>query len=100
MEHSEPQNLYEKLYAGSAQYSSRLDMFYNPYNDRHYPMWSCQDERTNRKIEAGEELLYNYLGFAGTGDANWMEMIGDLQKWCSGGIGFVAQYDMSKDDFV
>jgi hypothetical protein len=86
--------------APNTEYSSELDRFYHPYNERHYPMWPCQDAKTNQYIEAGEELLYNYLGYAGTSDMNWMELIADLKKWCSGEIGFVAQYDISKEAFV
>jgi hypothetical protein len=100
MENPNQTNFYERMYRGSAEYSPPQDLFYHPFNERHYPMWSCQDERTNRHIEAGDELLYNYLGYAGTSDSNWLDMLADLKEWCSGGIGFVAQYDMLKEDLV
>ena len=91
-----PQNFYEKFYGESSKSSSALHLFYHPYEDRHFPTWSCQDAQANRNIEAGEELSFNYLEYGGANDAIWIEMIEELNMWCNGGIGFVAQYDMIK----
>jgi SET domain-containing protein len=64
---------------------------YDPYADRQYPMRDCPNFVANRDIEPGEEILYDYMCMSGTD--NMLEEIEDLQYLCSGGIGFVSQYE-------
>lgn len=98
-ESSSQQNFYQKTFGSIAKYSSRLDVFYQPYNERHYPMWWCQEAQANRNIDAGEEMLFNYFTYAGNSDPDWTETIEDLKFWCNGGIGYISQYDMEKEGF-
>ena len=64
---------------------------YDPYAERQYPMWDCSTVQANRDIEAGEEILVDYMCMSGTD--NIIEDIADLKHLCSGGLGVVAQYE-------
>ena len=64
---------------------------YNPYAERQYPMWDCPSVVANRDIEPGEEILYDYMCMSGTD--NMPDQIEFLQHICSGGKGFVSQYE-------
>lgn len=41
---------------------------YRPWSDRHYPMPGCFTFKARRDIRQGEEMLDNYLTYAGTHD--------------------------------
>ena len=92
-------NYYEKYFGESRTFSHGIDFFYHPYRERHYPFWRCQQVQANRNIDAGEEIFYNYLTYAGNDDLDWIESIEDLKNWCNGGIGYISQYDMEKQGF-
>ena len=38
---------------------------YSPYIERHFPQWHCGTSRTLRDIQAGEEILDNYVFYGG-----------------------------------
>lgn len=64
---------------------------YDPFWERQYPMWECQNNIANRDIEIGEEILDDYMCMGG---AEYLtESIADLQNVCSGGIGLVSMYE-------
>jgi hypothetical protein len=72
---------------------------YHPYLERHYPKWSCGEFVALRDIEAGEELLDNYLVFGGGDDIrDWEENLQELKNLCSGGTGFVTRYEADAED--
>ena len=66
---------------------------YHPYWERHFPLWGCNEFVALRDIEAGEELLDNYLVFGGDEDANWESNLQELKKLCSGGTGRITEYE-------
>jgi hypothetical protein len=71
---------------------------YSPVADRLYPDWGCGDTtRVLRDVEAGEELLDNYLPFGGTENGtDWEDNLAELKQLCSGnGVGSVVQYEAS-----
>jgi hypothetical protein len=68
----------------------------DPYTERHYPMFQCHELRSNQNIEAGAELLDNYLRYVGgTGSDHWKESVEEIQHVCSGGKGFITEYEES-----
>lgn len=71
---------------------------YNPYSDRNYPDWGCDDTtRALRDIDAGEEVLDNYLVFGGSESGEeWEEVLIELKRMCSGGVGAITQYEESE----
>jgi hypothetical protein len=73
------------------------DLYYDPYHERHYPMWQCQSLVANRDIDMGEEVLDNYVDYIGTDESLWFEFLDELQHVCTGGIGYITQYDNEKD---
>ena len=64
---------------------------YDPFWERQYPLLDCQSKVANRDIDIGEEMLDDYMCMGGT--KYLCESIKDLQNVCSGGIGFVTQYE-------
>lgn len=64
---------------------------YDPFSERQYPMWNCQNNIANRDIDIGEEMLDEYMCMGGT--QYLMESINDLQNMCRGGDGFVTLYE-------
>jgi hypothetical protein len=71
---------------------------YNPYRDRKFPDWGCDDTtRALRDIEAGEELLDNYIVFGGSeSGVEWEEVLIEVKRMCSGGVGAITQYEESE----
>jgi len=79
-------------------YDDDGNAIYNPFEERHYPMWQCGDFVTLRDIEAGEELLDNYLAFGGGEETkDWEDNLLELKTICSGGNGKVGMYEGVKD---
>jgi hypothetical protein len=71
---------------------------YSPAVDRLFPDWRCGDTiLVLRDIEPGDELLDNYLPFAGTESGNdWEENLSELKRICSeNGVGSVTEYEAS-----
>ena len=67
---------------------------YNPFDERHYPMWECDKFITLRDLEAGEELFDNYLAFGGGQETeDWENNLLELKTMCSGGKGRVHMYE-------
>lgn len=67
---------------------------FNPFFERHFPLEGCGDFVTLRDIEAGEELLDNYIVFGGY-DLDYFEAnLAELKQVCSGGVGKVYEYDI------
>lgn len=75
-------------------YVTKHDM-YNPFLDRIYPRWGCgESNKALRDIRAGEEVLDNYLVFAGSkGGDEWEADLQELKRMCAGGIGSITQYE-------
>lgn len=74
---------------------------YHPYQERHYPKWSCGEFLSLRDIVAGEEILDNYLVFGGGDDVReWEENLEELKNLCTGGTGFVARYEKGVEDKI
>jgi hypothetical protein len=62
---------------------------YNPHIDRN--LRRDQSVSQNSKpVKAGEELLENYLSFGG--EEKFMDDMIELRKECSGGLGFIEEY--------
>jgi hypothetical protein len=76
---------------------SSSDVFYDPYRERHQPMWRCQELITNRDIDKGEEILDNYMDFIGIDESVWITTFDELQYVCNGGIGYITQYESEED---
>lgn len=67
---------------------------YHPYIERQFPQWDCQGFVALRDIEAGEELLDNYLVFGGGEDVHtWDDNLKELKNMCMGGAGSVLEYE-------
>ena len=67
---------------------------HHPFDERHYPQWDCQSFVALRDIEAGEELLDNYLVFGGSEDVDfWDKTLQELKDLCSGGTGTITEYE-------
>ena len=66
---------------------------YNPYMDRMFPYWKCEDtNRVIRDIDVGDELLYYYLTYGGS--EYWDENVIELKRICSGdAVGSVKAYE-------
>jgi hypothetical protein len=72
---------------------------YHPYAERQFPQWECQSFVALRDINAGEELLDNYLVFGGSEDlSSWDDNLQELKHICSGGIGSVSEYEAEDID--
>jgi len=72
---------------------------YNPFDERHFPNWECSKFITLRDIDAGEELLDNYLAFGGGEDTkDWENNLRELKSVCSGGTGKVVMYEEEEKD--
>lgn len=68
---------------------------FNIYKDRHFPLWDCDEYTALRDIQAGEELLDNYLTYGGVDF--WEVNVLGLQEVCSGGIGLVSLYEKQEE---
>jgi hypothetical protein len=81
---------------GEAEYDERM---YNPFLDRFFPGYDCDDSTvTLRDIDAGEELLDNYLDYAGTDrTTEWEVLLKTLKLICAGEAGPVAVIEGSED---
>ena len=67
---------------------------YHPFYERHYASWSFV---ALRDIQAGEELLDNYLPYAGgQTEENWIHGVMELKHLCTGGVGHIAKYEEAK----
>ena len=67
---------------------------FHPFNERHFDSKGWEDDVALRTIEAGEEILDNYLVFGGTGDVEeWELNLEELKVLCSGGVGVVSEYE-------
>lgn len=82
---------------GAAAGAVGEEFVYNPYRDRLYPDWGCDDtSQALRDIDAGEELLDNYLVFGGSESGEeWEDVLIELKRMCSGGVGTITQYEDS-----
>ena len=70
---------------------------FNPIKRRHSHQISQNVVIALRDIDAGEELLGNYITYSKTYDEDgWKEMVQDLIRQCSGGEGLVTSIE--KDD--
>jgi hypothetical protein len=59
---------------------------YNPFEERHFPLFGCETFVALRDILPGEEILDNYLTFGGGGDSHdWEDNLEDLKHICFGG---------------
>jgi hypothetical protein len=74
---------------GEAEYDERQ---YNPFLDRFYPGYDCDDSTPAlRDIDAGEELFDNYLDYAGTDRTlEWEVLLQTLKTICAGEAGPVT----------
>ena len=66
---------------------------FNPFAERHFPMWDCASFVAHRDIEKGEELLDNYIIFGGKDWEEFEANLADLKTLCSGGVGKVFEYE-------
>jgi len=67
---------------------------YDPYEERHFPMWECGKFVALRDIQVGEEILDNYMVFGGSEDIeDWEKNLRELKAMCSGNLGRVAAYE-------
>jgi hypothetical protein len=63
---------------------------FNPFVDRHLTFGGCT---SNRDIQAGEEILDNYLAFVSNKE-DWADYVISLRNQCAGkGIGEVTEYE-------
>jgi len=69
---------------------------YDPQNDRYFPGWRCTHLRALRKIQAGEEMLDNYILYGGVEEGDdWEANLVELKGMCSGQvIGSVTEYEL------
>lgn len=72
---------------------------FNPVVDRHLRFHAASPDTTLRDIEAGEEILCNYLSFTGNAE-DWAKDVQDLRAQCAGqAVGEVTDYESrSKQD--
>ena len=66
---------------------------FNPFAERHFPMWDCAGFVAHQDIEKGEEILDNYIIFGGTDWEEFESNLAALKTLCSGGIGKVFEYE-------
>jgi hypothetical protein len=65
---------------------------YSPFVDRHIVYYSGGLDHALRDIQAGEEILTNYLHFVGN-QAEWENDLGELRRSCGGGGGSLRDYE-------
>jgi len=66
---------------------------FNPFHDRHFPLWDCTSLFAQRDIQVGEELFDNYITYGGEQLEEWELNLAELKAMCSKGIGKVVQYE-------
>jgi hypothetical protein len=77
---------YEPFIMGPGDYQ-----VYNPFRERQDSFPSCNSNAALREIEAGEEILCNYLDFAGSAV---VEAMLELHRVCTGeDVGAVTEYE-------
>ena len=82
----------DSLYDNEAETS-----FYSPFIDRNHLLMMHAFERALRDIDAGEELLDNYLNFY-TLD-NWESAVSDLRAQClNQGVGAINRYEDAEEE--
>lgn len=70
--------------------------FYNPFVDRNHLLLMHAMERTLRDVQAGEELLDNYLNYFT--EVNWESSVKDLRAQCqSQGVGAINRYEDAQE---
>jgi hypothetical protein len=84
-----------KTLANQTFYNDKLP--YHPFTERHYPSWGCGGFKALRDIEAGEEILDNYLVMGGSKGDKLHGYVAELKTICSGGIGSVTQYELERE---
>ena len=78
-------------------YDDRPDV-YNPLHERNYFTFDQEGMRSIKDIEAGEELLDNYLIFGGCHDQkDFEENLMELKNMCSGVPGAVSSYEFKNN---
>lgn len=82
-----------KVGSGSQRMYERSLDGYNPFAERRFPLWFCEDYKTLRDINRGDELFDNYIVFGGKD--NWDANLQELQEICSGKSGTVSLYEQS-----
>ena len=75
---------------------AEFDIF-NPFLERHFPQHLCSNFRALRDIEAGEELLDNYLVFGGEDLDEWEDNLVSLKSMCMGEPGKIFEYEEVRD---
>jgi hypothetical protein len=66
---------------------------YNPVKDRNLHMPFYGIERMLRPVNAGDEILGNYIAMTGN-PRDWEEDVLDLRTMCNGeGVGLVTEYE-------
>jgi hypothetical protein len=71
-----------------------LNVAYNPYDDRRFPLWECEKFVALRDIQQGEELFDNYLVFGGSSNTeDWDNNLMELKSVCMGNAGTIAKYE-------
>ena len=72
---------------------------YNPVEDRNLHMLLYGVEKVIRHVNAGDEILDNYMGMIGH-ESDWKEDVVHLRAQCKGeGVGSVTEYEsMSSPD--
>ena len=73
---------------------------FNPFWERHSSIEECTSLATLRDIEAGEELLDNYIFYGGPNGEYFDENLAELKQLCSGGTGMVLEYEEQSRLFV
>ena len=88
------------LGAGPAAAGYAFELYpYDPFSARQFPSWECTSTNAAlRDIEAGEELLDNYLVFGGSeSDEEWERQLVELKELCSGSVvGLIKAYEDDK----
>lgn len=80
--------------SGPGAIYSDLRPIYNPRVARHFPLENDDVPTSLLDIDAGEELLDNYLPFGGSERLDlWESNLRLLKSICSGGTGVIFQYE-------
>ena len=78
------------VYDGDEEKDSNV---FNPFQERRFSIEECKNLVALRDIEAGEELLDNYMFYGGPNAEFFEENLTELKQVCSGGAGLVLEYE-------